>query len=74
MNSTPTALNVYTANSQAYDFSKRNWVRFAKFRPNAGTSRLLRAFAPLCEPHSRSSTVLRNELDARSFEGGSYII
>jgi hypothetical protein len=30
MNSTPTALNVYTANSQAYDFSKRNWVRFAK--------------------------------------------
>jgi hypothetical protein len=42
--------------------------------PTLATSRLLRAFAPLCEPYSRSSTVLRNELDARSFEGGSYII
>jgi hypothetical protein len=61
----PAALNVYTANSQAYDFSKRNWVRFAKFRPNAGTSRLLRAFAPLCEPHSRSSTILADKLELR---------
>jgi hypothetical protein len=30
MTSMPAALNIYTANSQAYDFSERNWVRFAK--------------------------------------------
>jgi hypothetical protein len=31
MNSTPATLNVWAANSQAHDFSKRNWVRFARF-------------------------------------------
>jgi hypothetical protein len=44
---TPTALNGYTANSQAYDFSKRNWVRFAKFRQHRVYFERLPRFASL---------------------------
>jgi hypothetical protein len=52
---------------------KRNRVRCAKALGaavvlDAGTSHLLRALAPLCEPHAHATTVLSDKLDTCAFK------